>query len=219
MFDDRVYKRGALTLHALRLTVGDGTFFDILRAWTRTHAHGTVVTDDFVDIASGHSDIPLRELFHSWLCRAPLPDLPELRAAGHGSRRLSVRGRERGLPAPSASRRRAALPCRRRGRLRGHPCRNDPESVTTPALGRPGTVCRHHRTTRGNTTHDHAYAHACPAAGTGRRSRSVRGAGRCAPPDTRRNLLWGGLLGGVLLVGGGTAVAVTMLGGGGAQPD
>jgi aminopeptidase len=78
MFDDRVYKRGALTLHAVRLTVGDGTFFDTLRAWTRTHAHGTAVTDDFVDLATRHSDTPLRELFHAWLCQAPLPKLPEL---------------------------------------------------------------------------------------------------------------------------------------------
>ena len=31
MFDDRVYKRGALTLHTLRLTVGDDAFFDLLR--------------------------------------------------------------------------------------------------------------------------------------------------------------------------------------------
>ena len=51
MFDDRVYKRGALTLHALRLTVGDAAFFELLRAWTQTHAHGTVTTDDFVDVA------------------------------------------------------------------------------------------------------------------------------------------------------------------------
>ena len=34
MFDDRVYKRGALTLHALRLTVGDDAFFALLRGWT-----------------------------------------------------------------------------------------------------------------------------------------------------------------------------------------
>ena len=31
MFDDRVYKRGALTLHALRLTVGDDAFFAMLQ--------------------------------------------------------------------------------------------------------------------------------------------------------------------------------------------
>ena len=33
MFDDRVYKRGALLLHALRRTVGDEAFFTILRTW------------------------------------------------------------------------------------------------------------------------------------------------------------------------------------------
>ena len=47
----------------------------------------------------------------------------------------------------------------------------------------------------------------------------LRGGTTSVPRHTRRNLLWGGALGGLLLVGGGTAVAVTMLGGGGAQPD
>ena len=37
MFDDRVYKRGALTLHALRRAVGDGRFFALLRAWVDVH--------------------------------------------------------------------------------------------------------------------------------------------------------------------------------------
>ena len=34
MFDDRVYKRGALTLHVLRRTIGDENFFELLRDWT-----------------------------------------------------------------------------------------------------------------------------------------------------------------------------------------
>ncbi len=33
MFDDRVYKRGALLLHALRLTLGDDEFFRVLAGW------------------------------------------------------------------------------------------------------------------------------------------------------------------------------------------
>ena len=37
MFDDRVYKRGALTLHALRLTVGDDAFFALLKDWVAEH--------------------------------------------------------------------------------------------------------------------------------------------------------------------------------------
>ena len=35
MFDDRVYKRGALTLHALRLTLGDDMFFGLLATGPR----------------------------------------------------------------------------------------------------------------------------------------------------------------------------------------
>ena len=47
MFDDRVYKRGALTLHALRRAVGDEAFFALLRAWVDTHRFGVVTTADF----------------------------------------------------------------------------------------------------------------------------------------------------------------------------
>ena len=51
MFDDRVYKRGALTLHALRLTLGDVAFFGLLRTWTRTYRASTATTADFVALA------------------------------------------------------------------------------------------------------------------------------------------------------------------------
>jgi aminopeptidase N len=51
MFDDRLYKRGALTLHALRLTAGDDVFFDVLRTWTARYRHGTVSTELFVACA------------------------------------------------------------------------------------------------------------------------------------------------------------------------
>ena len=46
-FDDRVYKRGALTLHTLRRAVGDDLFFALLRAWVDTHRFGVVTTADF----------------------------------------------------------------------------------------------------------------------------------------------------------------------------
>ena len=50
MFDDRVYKRGALTLHALRRVIGDDSFFALLRDWTTRHRHNTAVTDDFTGL-------------------------------------------------------------------------------------------------------------------------------------------------------------------------
>jgi aminopeptidase len=76
MFDDRVYKRGALTLHALRLTVGETAFFALLRAWTAQHRHATVTTADFVALAGQHCDRPLDALFRNWLHDRTLPALP-----------------------------------------------------------------------------------------------------------------------------------------------
>jgi aminopeptidase N len=70
LFDDRVYKRGALTLHALRLTVGDERFFALLREWTATHRHGTVDTAAFTALTGQES------LLRKWLFDGKLPALP-----------------------------------------------------------------------------------------------------------------------------------------------
>ena len=76
MFDDRVYKRGALTLHALRLTVGDKAFFRLLQGWVRENAGGSVSTADFVEYASAQAATDLDDLFTPWLDQKRLPDLP-----------------------------------------------------------------------------------------------------------------------------------------------
>ncbi|WP_148614226.1 M1 family metallopeptidase [Nocardioides rubriscoriae] len=76
MFDDRVYKRGALTLHALRRTIGDDAFFDLLKAWVATHSGGNVTTADFVSMAVERTGADLTDLFVTWLHQKPLPDLP-----------------------------------------------------------------------------------------------------------------------------------------------
>ncbi|HWC08782.1 MAG TPA: M1 family aminopeptidase, partial [Solirubrobacterales bacterium] len=76
MFDDRVYKRGALTLHALRRTVGDEAFFKILRTWIARHSGGTVTTADFEALAAEVCGRDLTPLFDAWLRRPTLPDLP-----------------------------------------------------------------------------------------------------------------------------------------------
>ena len=75
MFDDRVYKRGALTLHALRGIIGDDRFFALLRDWTTRHRHGTVVTDDFTGLAANYADESLRPLWDTWLHSTPVPPL------------------------------------------------------------------------------------------------------------------------------------------------
>jgi aminopeptidase N len=76
MFDDRVYKRGALTLHAVRRTIGDEAFFDLLRAWTDQQRFGAVSTDDFRELAATFSTKPLDALFDAWLFGTALPRLP-----------------------------------------------------------------------------------------------------------------------------------------------
>ncbi|WP_436492638.1 M1 family metallopeptidase [Actinokineospora sp. HUAS TT18] len=75
IFDDRVYLRGAMTLHALRLKLGEGAFFALLTEWTSTYAHSTVTTDAFTTMAQRHTPWPLTELFARWLFDAVLPPL------------------------------------------------------------------------------------------------------------------------------------------------
>ncbi|MFL6145748.1 MAG: M1 family metallopeptidase [Labedaea sp.] len=75
-FDDRVYQRGALTLHALRTTMGDKAFFALLRTWTETHRHGGVTTSQFTTLAQRHTGQSLDTLFAAWLHQLRLPELP-----------------------------------------------------------------------------------------------------------------------------------------------
>ncbi|HWI31782.1 MAG TPA: M1 family metallopeptidase, partial [Microbacterium sp.] len=76
MFDDRVYKRGALTLHALRLTAGDAVFFEVIRAWTSRYRAATATTADFVALAEELSGLALGPFFDQWLQATLLPALP-----------------------------------------------------------------------------------------------------------------------------------------------
>ncbi|WDZ85263.1 M1 family metallopeptidase [Micromonospora cathayae] len=76
LFSTAVYQRGALAVHALRRTVGDDTFFRILRTWTAERRDGTVVTADLVALAERVSGRSLRPLFDAWLVGTTAPDVP-----------------------------------------------------------------------------------------------------------------------------------------------
>ncbi len=76
MFDDRVYKRGALTLHRLRLETGDDAFFDLLRAWVAEHAGGSVTTELFLEFVTERTGVDAVALLSPWLFGTALPDLP-----------------------------------------------------------------------------------------------------------------------------------------------
>lgn len=76
LFDDRVYQRGALTLHALRAVLGHHDLVAVLREWTAAHRHGTVTTAAFVELAQRYTTRPLDPVFAAWLYQTPLPPLP-----------------------------------------------------------------------------------------------------------------------------------------------
>jgi aminopeptidase N len=76
MFDDRVYKRGALALHAVRLHCGDLAFFALLHEWTGSHRHGSVTTEDFIVAADRVTGMDAEAVLHPWLYQEALPPLP-----------------------------------------------------------------------------------------------------------------------------------------------
>jgi aminopeptidase N len=86
LFGTSVYRRGALTLHALRLTVGDETFFAILRSWAEEHKYGTADTAEFIALVKQKApQIPaaqLDALFQAWLHGEKMPALPAAGAGG-----------------------------------------------------------------------------------------------------------------------------------------
>jgi aminopeptidase N len=73
MFDAAVYRRGAMTLQALREKIGDPTFFTILKAWTATHRDGNASTADFIALAERISGRDLTAFFTTWLYTAGKP--------------------------------------------------------------------------------------------------------------------------------------------------
>ncbi|MEZ2391026.1 M1 family metallopeptidase [bacterium RCC_150] len=76
MFDDRVYKRGALALHVLRLACGDTAFFGFLRHWTETKRHGSVSTAELIAAADAFvPGLDAAAVLEPWLYQARLPAL------------------------------------------------------------------------------------------------------------------------------------------------
>ncbi len=76
MFDDRVYKRGALLLHALRRTIGDQPFRTLLHQWVARYAYTTATSADLCVLAEEVSGVGLAGLFDAWLGHTALPELP-----------------------------------------------------------------------------------------------------------------------------------------------
>ncbi|MGA7147314.1 MAG: M1 family metallopeptidase [Microbacterium sp.] len=76
MFDDRVYKRGALTLYALRMRAGDAVFSQLLREWVSSRGGETVTTADFRTLATRVVGAEADGVLTAWLDDTGLPPLP-----------------------------------------------------------------------------------------------------------------------------------------------
>jgi aminopeptidase N len=85
LFGNAVYDRGAMTLHQLRLAVGDDDFFEILRTWVADHRYGNASTEQFTALAEKISGKDLDALFQAWLYTPSKPVLPALKAARNSS--------------------------------------------------------------------------------------------------------------------------------------
>jgi len=82
LFNGGVYVRGGLTLHALRLEVGDEAFFEILRTYFGRYQNGNAATEDFIAVAEEISEKDLAEFFDAWLYDKNIPPIPDLGLGG-----------------------------------------------------------------------------------------------------------------------------------------
>ncbi|WP_308164702.1 M1 family metallopeptidase [Nonomuraea sediminis] len=73
LFNESVYTRGGMTLHVLRKTIGDATFFKLLKEWAAEHRYGNATTAQFIALAEKLSGKDLGSLFNAWLFQPKKP--------------------------------------------------------------------------------------------------------------------------------------------------
>jgi aminopeptidase N len=73
IFGTPVYDRGAATLHALRVKIGDDAFFDLAKEWVARFGGGTATTADFIALAEEISGQDLADFFDVWVYQPPKP--------------------------------------------------------------------------------------------------------------------------------------------------
>jgi aminopeptidase N len=74
LFGFESYDGGAVVVHALRRTMGDEAFFDLLRTWIATYAGTSQTSDAFEALASDVHGADLTAFFDAWLYATDLPD-------------------------------------------------------------------------------------------------------------------------------------------------
>ena len=76
IFGAAVYQRGAMTVHALRKTIGDDAFFRLLRSWPADQRDGNATTAEFTAAAETVSGRDLDSFFQAWLFGTTQPPRP-----------------------------------------------------------------------------------------------------------------------------------------------
>ncbi len=76
LFDAKIYKGGALALHALRKEVGDEKFFEILKGYASKFHDGTATTEDLIALSSQVAEKDLQPFFDKWVYASELPPVP-----------------------------------------------------------------------------------------------------------------------------------------------
>ena len=75
LFHTPVYDRGAMTLQALRVKMGnDDTFISLLRTWYAENRYSNVTTADFIATAERVSGLQLDHFFDVWLFQEGRPE-------------------------------------------------------------------------------------------------------------------------------------------------
>jgi len=85
LFNVGVYYRGALALHALRVTIGDEAFFELMRTYAEEYQYGNATIEGFVALAETISGQDLDALFEGWLHDVVMPDIPEMSLSEAGA--------------------------------------------------------------------------------------------------------------------------------------
>jgi aminopeptidase N len=76
LFDINVYWRGGLTLEALRRTVGDDVFGEILREWSVRYGGGVASTENFLDLVTEMAGQDATSIVSQWIFSPEMPELP-----------------------------------------------------------------------------------------------------------------------------------------------
>ena len=76
LFSPNSYEGAGIVLHALRKTIGDEHFFEVLQRWASENDGESVTTEQFETLAADVSGQDLTAFFAAWIHSDTLPVMP-----------------------------------------------------------------------------------------------------------------------------------------------